>query len=132
MPTPSMITPGFYAGAGQAKLLNMNQQCYLFQNTRVVNGSKSVAIQLSRMPRMAYPFQAAIQAMFGGAPGTFELDIEGAEDDADTNYVNVVTIVAVNSGNVGRAALGFSYPKFIRVNVVALANDVPLSILVTR
>ncbi len=132
MPTPSLILPGLYPGAGQAKLLNMNQQAYLLQNTRILATQASVAVQLSRIPHAAYPFGAAIQAQFSGAPGTFEIDIEASEDDQDGTYVSIVTIVAVNSSNTGRASIGFTYPKFIRARVVTLTNDVLTTLLVTR
>lgn len=132
MPTPSIIIPGFYPGAGQAKLLNMNQQCMLFDKTRALATQASVAVQMSRMPHAAYPWGAAAQVLFSGAPGTFEIDIEASEDDQEATYVSIVTIVAVNSLNAGRCSLGFTYPKFIRAKVITLTNDVLTSLWVTR
>ena len=132
MPTPDIIKPGFYPGAGQAKLLDTNQQCFLFQNTRVLAGQASIAVQLARVKGQSYPFGAAIQVLLGGAPCFFEIDVEGSEDDQEATYVSVVTIVAVNASNAGRASVGFTYPKFIRAKVITLTNDVPSTIWVTR
>lgn len=132
MADPSIIQAGLYPGPGQAKLLHVNQQGYLLQNTRILATQASVAVQLERGNRGFYPWGAAIQAEFSGAPGTFEIDIEASEDDRDASYVSIVTIVAVNANNVGRAAIGFTWPKFIRAKVVTLTNDVRTTLLVTR
>lgn len=128
----TIITPGFYEGKGKAKLLNANQQCLLWENQHVIAGQSSIAIQLERQKAAYYPWGAAIQALFGGAPGTFEIDIEASEDDQPATYVSIVTIVAVNTNNCGRAAIGFTWPKFIRATVITLTNDVPVTVLVTR
>ncbi len=132
MGTPTMQAPGLYPGSGQAKLLNANHQYFLIQNQRFTAGQASVAVQLERQKSNFYPFGAAVQIQFSGAPGTFEIDVEGAEDDVDAMYVSIVTIVAVNASNVGRASVGSTYPKFIRVRVVTLTNDVLSTVIVTR
>ena len=128
----TLIIPGFYPGPGQAQLLHVNQQAYLFQATRALAGKKSIAVELERGNRGFYPWGAAIQVEFSGAPGTFEIDIEASEDDKEATYVSIVTITAVNSSNAGRAAIGFTWPKFVRANVVALTNDVLTTLLITR
>jgi hypothetical protein len=69
---------------------------------------------------------------FSGPPGVFEIDIEAAEQDIDAAYVSIVTIVAVNSSNFGRAAIGFTWPKYVRGRVVTLTNDVSTTLLITR
>ncbi len=128
----TIITPGFYPGTGKAELLHVNQQCFLFQRTRALAGQASVGVQLERGNRSFYPWGAAIQVEFSGAPGVFEIDVEASEDDRDVSYISIVTIVAVNANNVGRAAIGFTWPKFIRAKVVALTNDVLTTVIVTR
>lgn len=128
----TLQAPGPYPGAGQANLLNANHQYFLFQNQRVLGGLASVAVQLSRLPFMCYPFGAAIQVEFSGAPGAFNIDVEGAEDDVASNYVQITTISTVNASNVGRASIGFTYPKFVRVRVTSLANDVLATVIITR
>jgi hypothetical protein len=132
MPTPTLQAPGLYPGTGQAKLLNMNHQYFLLKEMRVLAGQASVAVQLSRMPRTPYPFGAAVQVQFSGAPGSFEVDIEGAEDDVDAMYVKLVGITTVNASNVGRGAVTTEYPKFCRVKVVSLTNDVLITAIITR
>ncbi len=132
MGSGTLQAPGLYPGQGQARLLNMNHQYFLFQNQRVTGGQASVAVQLSRMPRTAYPFAAAFQVNFSGAPGVFEVDVEGAEDDVDAYYVKLQAITAVNAGNTGRAAACSEYPKFCRLKVVTLTNDVYITGIVTR
>lgn len=132
MPFQTLQAPGFYPGSAQATLLNMNRQAFLWQNMRVLPTQASVAVQLSRMPRIAYPFGAAFQVKFSAAPGAFELDIEGAEEDVDGAYISVVTIIAVNASNYGRASVGFTYPKFCRGRMVTLTNDVLTTLEVTR
>ena len=128
----TLQAPGPYPGPGQANLLNANHQYFLFQNERVYGGKSSVAVQLSRLPNMAYPFGAAVQVQFSGAPGSFNLDIQGAEDDVEAQYVALTAITAVNSSNAGRASIGFTYPKFVRVRVTTITNDVLATVIITR
>lgn len=133
--TGTLQQPGVYPGSNQANLLNANHQYFLFKNQRPGTGSPnqaSVAVQLGRLPWMAYPFGAAIQAQFSGAPGTFNIDVEGAEDDQDAMYVQITSISSVNASNVGRASIGFTYPKFVRVKVTSLTNDVNVTVIITR
>jgi hypothetical protein len=127
-----IITPGLYPGTAKAELLHVNQQAYLLKAQRVLANQASIAVQLERGNRAFYPWGAAIQAEFSGAPGAFEIDVEASEDDRDVSYVSIVTIVAVNANNVGRAAIGFTWPKFIRAKVITLTNDVLTTVLVTR
>ncbi len=131
MPFGQLQQPGFYV-PGQARLLNAGHQYFLWQVQRAVAGQASVAVELERQKSSFYPWGAAIQANFGGAPGTFEIDVEAAEQDIDAAYVSIVTIVAVNSSNYGRAAIGFTWPKYIRAKLITLTNDVPVTVLVTR
>ncbi len=128
----TLQAPGPYPGSGQANLLNANHQYFLFQNERVLGGKSSVAVQLGRLPWMAYPFGAAVQVQFSGAPGSFNLDIQGAEDDVDAMYVALTAITTVNASNVGRASIGFTYPKFVRVRVTTITNDVLATVIITR
>ncbi len=131
-PQPQPQAPGPYPGAGQAKLLNMNHQYFLWFQNRVTATQASVAVQLSRMPRTAYPFAAAFQVSFSGDPSTFEIDVEGAEIDNDASYVKLQGITTVNASFVGRAAVCSEYPKFCRLRVVSLTNDVLITGIVTR
>lgn len=123
--------PGFYK-PGQARLLNAGSQTFLFQNTRATAGLASVAVELERQKSGYYPFGAALQINFSGAPGVFEIDIEAAETDVDAAFISVVTIVAVNASNYGRASIGFTWPKYVRGKVITLTNDVLSTLIITR
>ncbi len=127
------VNAGLYPGTAKAELLHVNQQAYLLKATRILAGQASIAVQLERGNRGFYPWGAAFQVEFSGAPGTFDIEVAGSEDDRDVSYVNMVQINAVNANNVGRGALGVTnWPKFIRANVVTLTNDVAVTFLVTR
>lgn len=124
--------PG-YPGAGQAKLINYNQQRHLWNVETVPVGGASIAFQLRRIEGMSYPFGASFELRFGGAPGVFEVDIQTADTDTDSSYVTINVINSgLNSSNVGRLELVFFYAKFVRAKVIALANVVPVTVLVTR
>lgn len=127
----TLQAPGFYQN-GQARLLNAGRQDFLWQNQRVLATQASVAVELERQKSNFYPWGAALQINFSGPPGVFELDIEAAETDIDGAYVSIVTIVAVNSSNYGRAAIGFTWPKYVRGKMVTLTNDVLTTLLITR
>lgn len=128
----TIITPGFYEGSGRAKLLNANQQCYLFQNMRVFADQRSIAIQLERQKSNFYPYGAAVQVQFSGDPGAFELDVQAAEDDTDAQYVTVQTITQVNGSFVGRVSIMSDYVKFVSVKFSSIQNDVLTTVLITR
>jgi hypothetical protein len=122
-----------YPGTGQATLLNTNSQVLLFNNEREVGGGNaSIAVQLERQKSAFYPFGASYEISFGGAPGTFEIDIQNADTDADKYYVTMNQVTAVNANNVARVELPSSYMKYTRVKVVTLTNDVTVTVRVTR
>lgn len=126
-----------YPGSAKATIINANTQVFLFNNERTGPGSPinkaSIACQLERQKSASYPFGFAVEIAFSGAPGTFEADVQGAETDADANYCNLGTpITAVNAGNVGRFEGVAVYPKFVRVLVKTLTNDVNTTVVLTR
>jgi len=93
----------------------------------------SIAFMLERQKSAAYPFGFAIEVWFSGAPGTFEVDAQGAETDQDSHYCTLGTaITAVNASNVARFEGVNLYPKFVRVFVKTLGNDVLTSAVLTR
>lgn len=119
---------GSYAGQGQASLLHTNQQAKLWDNEVVpasAAGTQSLskAVQLERISRSYYPWGASAEVVFSGAPGTFEVDIMGANDDNPNNYNKLGTITAVNSNNVGRWDMGDQlWPKFVALYMKTLGN----------
>lgn len=126
--------PG-YAGTGKATLLNYNQQGVFWQNEAVVVTNQSVAFQLERARQSFYPWGAAVEVAFSGAPGAFEVDILAAETDKAANYVKVGSITTVNASNVGRLDLTQQTPfygKYISLVMVTLTNVVTTTAVVSR
>ena len=126
---------GVYPGQGQATLLTTNKQGIFWQNERIAAGSKSIAFQLERPRGSFYPFAAAFEVKFSGDPGSFEIDIQGAETDDDAHYVNLGTsakVSSVNASYVGRYDMVAYYPRFVRLYIASLANDVYTTAIVTR
>lgn len=128
-----------YQGKGQAQLLHTNSQVRLWDNEVVpasATGTQSLskAVQLERISRSFYPWGCSVEAVFGSAPGTFEIDIMGANDDNPNNYVQLGTITAVNSTNVGRYDMATNlWPKFVAAYMKTLGNaTVPVTLTVTR
>src|SRR6266446_47597 len=92
-----------YPGAGQATMINANKTKYFWNNEAILAGAASVAFMLERQKAASYPFGFAVEIAFSGAPGTFEVDVQGAETDTDANYVQLGPgIAAVNASNVAR------------------------------
>jgi len=73
---------------------------------------------------------------FSGAPGTFEIDVMGAETDngapSPGNYVKIGTITAVNASNVGRFDTVSLYPKYVALYVTTLPNAVTITAKISR
>jgi hypothetical protein len=126
----------FYPGAGKAALLRANRQGALFTNDRPGPGTPnkaSVAFELERVKSASYPFGFAMEFAFSGAPGGFEIDVQGAENDQDANYCQLGTaITTVNANNVCRFEGVNLYPSFVRAFVKTLGNDVQVTGVVTR
>ena len=124
-----------YPGTGLAKLLNPNTQKFFCKNERIGAGSKTIAFELQRAKGAFYPWGAAIEVWFSGAPGDFEIDIQGAELDQDEHYLNLgmtAAITGVNASYVGRYDLLNLFPKFVRLYIKTLTNDVLVSAVITR
>jgi len=129
------VKPGIYPGPGQATLLHSNDQQYLWGPGQVLvaGTTKSIAVQLERIRFQSYPWGAAFECGFSGAPGTFEIDIQFAELDVDASYFSVGTITAVNTGNVGRYDMpGTVFPKYVRGFCKTFPNAVTAYLLATH
>lgn len=132
---PPTQTPGPYLAAGQATLLRYNEQALLWApgQTLTAGTTASIAVQLERICRNFYPWGAAFEVGFSGAPGTFEIDIQFAEYDVNASYVTVGTITAVNASNVGRYDMPNTvFPKFVRGFCKTLPNLVTAYLLATH
>ena len=135
-----VATPGIYTAGGQALLLRAGEQQYLLNKQQVTPGQSTIAVQLERVKGgQYYPWGFAFQVWFTdvngapAAPGTFEVDAQGSDDDVDGHYCNIGTALnAVNASNAGRIDLTTVWPLFVRCNIKTLTNNVYVTILVTR
>lgn len=133
--------PG-YAGTAAATLLRENSQAYLFNNELVSVGEMSVAYQLARVNRSFYPWGLSFELVFSASPGTFEIDIMGANNDVLANYLELASgNITSASGSTVAGAFVARYdmatnvwPKYIAAYVKALQNasTVKVTLQVTR
>jgi hypothetical protein len=132
--------PG-YAGNGQATLLGVNRQAFLWQSEVIAAGSYpgslSVAYLLARLDNASYPWGASFECLFAGNPGVFEIDIIGANIDQAQNYTQLGTITVANSYVSGNYAGRWDMPSNVWVKYVAaymktLTNAVAVTLTVTR
>ncbi len=121
-----------YTSNGHAGLLYENQQQFFWNNETVAAGTLSIGCQVRRVLNGFYPWGFAVEVQFSAAPGTFELDIMGAETDLKGNYVKLGSISAVNSSNVGRFDTTTYFPKYVAANMTTLANVVNTTAKITR
>lgn len=127
--------PG-YSGSGQAAVIGQGLQVHLFDHDTVSVSESSIACLISRLQGSFYPWGVSYEIAFSGAPGTFEIDVQTADTDADAYYVTIASITtgALNAGNVGRIELPNFWARYTRVKVVSFANaaTVNLTVLLTR
>lgn len=117
-----------YPGNDQAKLLRNNQQGFLWNQEPAPVGALSVAFELERINRSFYPWGVAFDVQFSGAPGAFEIDILGAQDDVGYpnpgQYVVLGTITSANGSNCGRWDMPSNmWPKFVAAVIKSLAGS---------
>jgi len=117
-----------YPGNNLAQILYENRQGLLFITEPVTVGEASIAFELRRERGAYYPWGCSFQVSFDGDPGAFEIDVQVADTDVDANYVTVATIDSAP----GRFDMTNLWPKYVRVLVVALANAVNATVMVTR
>jgi len=130
---------GAYEGSNQAKLVRENSQTFLWHNDIVpasaTVGSLSKAVQLERVRSVSYPWGFSVEVSFSAAPGTFEIDVMGADTDNSNYYIKIGSITAVNAFNVGRfdcIGTALVYPKYVAVYMKTLGNAVTVSAQLTR
>jgi hypothetical protein len=122
-----------YAGAGQAKLLSLSAQGFCFAAETVAVGELSLAFELQRPTSTYYPWGFAVEIQCSASPGTFEIDVMGAETDASANFVKLGSITAVNSTFVGRFDTVAFFPRYVALYVATWPNTgVAISGKITR
>ncbi len=100
-------------------------------------GTASIAVSLAGGVDSHGPAAVAVQIQFDSAPGTFEIDVQEADTDADAFYVTMSAtayqITSVNATTfIARADFSPTGGKFMRLFVKALANDADLIAKLTR
>lgn len=131
-----------YPGNGLATTLAANRKVYFWQNetvpTSTFPGSLSVAYQPDRVPNVSYPWGLSFELTFSANPGTFEVDIMGANTDAAPNYIQLGSITGTGSTTVGG---GFVYrydmatnlwPTYVAAYMKTLGNAVLVTLTATR
>ena len=127
-----------YAGSNQAKILRNNAQVFLWNNEVPVVGTLSVAFLLERINRSYYPWGLSFEASFSGDPGTFEIDLMGANNDQLVNYIQLGTISSTNNGGIFTGFVGRwdmpsnMWPKYVAGYISALTNAVRLTLTATK
>jgi hypothetical protein len=122
--------PGYQSG--QSGLLRKNRQVFLFNNESVGSGVSSMGVQLERISNSSYPWGAAFQVKFSGAPGVFQIDVQASETDVDGDYIPVASLTAVTTNNSTRFDMTNLFPKFVRVNIVTLTNSVNTTVILSH
>jgi hypothetical protein len=124
-----------YPGGGQATLLYETRGINLFNPENIAAGSFSIAAQLRRVRGGgAYPEGISLQVAFGGAPGTFEIDLLTSDTDAGTaSYVQIAALTGnLNTNNQGRIELPSFWALFALVYLKTLTNPVTTFARLTR
>lgn len=99
-------------------------------------GTASIAITLPARDGSAVPM-VSFEGFFSGAPGTFEIDIQEADTDADALYIlpsaAAYTVSAVNATTQAfRVDLNPTGGRFMRVLLKTRTNAVSLVVKATR
>jgi hypothetical protein len=122
-----------YPGSSQATLIRTNQQQYFWNQESVASGTLSHAFQLERITGTYYKWGLSVAVVFSGAPGIFEVDIMGANNDLAANFVQLGTITAVDAGFAGRWDMPSNlWPKYVAAFLKTLTNAVTVTAQVTR
>lgn len=88
--------------------------------------SVSHAVALARNPH--FPNVVSVEVDFAADPGSFAVDLQTADTDAEANYVTKATLnTGLNAGFVGRIEVTNIVAKFARLKMVTKANAVAVT-----
>lgn len=99
-----------------------------------VAGQSSMAVALG----MVYendPGSLSVEIVFSGAPGTFEVDLQTADDDADAFYTiegSGISALTNTPASVARAEFNNVSARFARVFIKTLTNAVNIAVRICR
>lgn len=85
------------------------------------------AIAIGRPYNSGGPPVVGMEVLFGGAPGTFQVDLQEADTDVDAAYQSVGSVIAVNAGQYARFDAQIT-GQFARPKVISLQNAVTVTI----
>lgn len=103
----------------------------LFNNETIAAGNPSqAAALLNAQGAIGEVVGFAVDLLFSGAPGTFEVDVEVSQDNA--NWYALDKITTANSNSYWHSDYSGVYVKFVRANIIALANSVKTTVRITR
>ncbi len=100
-------------------------------------GQASIAICLAAGDNQPAPM-VSLEGIFSGAPGTFEVDVQEADTDADAFYITpaapayTITALGNSTSNSFRVDLQPTGGKFMRAKLVSRANNVTLILKASR
>jgi hypothetical protein len=130
---------GNYAGNGRARAIDEGRQIEVWSHevvtvTETPALATSGALRFTRTRGVAYPMAFSVELAFDGAPGNFECDILTADTDDISRFVKrgTLTQADLNSSNVCRAEFTSVWCLYAALQMVSIANAVPVTGLVTR
>lgn len=126
-----------YPGTGQTgPLLYQNRQGIFWASETPAIGTASRAFQLGHCKGNGWQGSMSVDALFAGNSGVYQVDVEVADFDQDSAYVVMYSLGGTNSTtnaqNATRLALSNFVGQFIRLRMVARANSVACTALVSR
>lgn len=133
-----------YPGPGLAAPLDYNRQGILWGSETppagTFPGSLSTAFLLQRVDNQFYPWGASFELYFNASPGSFEVDIVGANTDAPGSYVLLGSITQASATSIiGGTNYVYRYdmasnlwPKYVAAWMKSIGNAVLVTLTVTR
>lgn len=129
--------PGYMQG--QSQLLRANRQFFFWNGETVTAATLSAAVQLERLPGpLFYPWGFSVEIWFSGNPGSFEIDVMGANNDVAANYLPLGSITTASGSTVTGAFVARYdmasnlWPKYVALYLKTLTNSVQVTAQGTR
>ena len=116
MPTYSSAVPPLSIGFGDTATV--------IASTDTLNATfKSAQVALQHGSSGA-PQRLSVEIAFSGAPGTFSVNLQTADTDADANYINEASAISSVTNNVARLEVSQPVANFARLAFTSLQNSV--------
>lgn len=121
-------------GSSLVNSLYQGDVVFLFNAETPSPPQASQAFAFVPMPGI-YSQSFAVELQFSGAPGAFEVDIQGADTDVDAAYQTIPTggtITVANANNYARSEFVPIKSRFVRALLKSRTNAVSSTIKLTR